>query len=76
MNPSNNMTSAGVAQPQEYVVRTSGTYLVKSGVPAVGPNDRPFFASSGRDRYFTDLTPDVTKKTDRSLDNIYSFQER
>jgi len=55
----------------EWVIRTSGMYnLDASNPPPVGPNDHPFFASCGSDGYFTDLT----KKTDRSMDNMYSFQ--
>jgi prepilin-type N-terminal cleavage/methylation domain-containing protein len=69
MNPTNS------AQPAEYIVRTSGTYLAipTANVPAVGANDRPFFASSGQDGYFSDPT-DPSKASDYAIDNIYSFQ--
>jgi prepilin-type N-terminal cleavage/methylation domain-containing protein len=54
------------------VIRSSGTYSSAGVVPPVGPNDHPFFASAGPDGYFTDLT----KKVERSMDNIYSFQQQ
>jgi len=60
----------------EYVVRTSGTYKARgASIPPVTKNDRPFFASCGPDGYFADLNTDETKRLDRSMDNMYSFQE-
>jgi prepilin-type N-terminal cleavage/methylation domain-containing protein len=61
-------TKSGTLIP--YLIRSSGTYSDAGVVPPVGPNDHPFFASAGPDGYFTDLT----KKVERSIDNIYSFQ--
>ena len=60
---------------KEYIVRSSGTYE-KGKEPAVTRNDRPFFDSAGPDGYFADLNPDPGKRTDRSLDNVYSFQSQ
>ena len=79
MDPSNSGTLA------EYVVRTSGTYLLSNGLPPVGPGDHPFFASAGQDRYFVDLTggpaSDGAQRgfrtaVDHSSDNVYSFQSQ
>ena len=55
---------------REWIVRTSGTYDLKLPVPPVGPNDRPFFASTGPDDCFTD----VMQADDFASDNVYSFQ--
>jgi len=60
-----------------FLVRSSGTYqcdpsgLTGLALPAVGPNDHPFFASAGQDGIFTD----IQAQTDNGIDNIYSFQQ-
>ncbi len=61
---------------REWIVRTSGTYDMAGVVPPVGPNDRPFFASTGPDDCFTDArsTESNLGIDDLASDNIYSFQ--
>ena len=53
------------SKPPEYIVRTSGTFLVgQIAQHPLSPADRPFFASAGQDGDFT-----------KGEDNIYSFQD-
>jgi type II secretory pathway pseudopilin PulG len=55
---------------RDWVVRTSGVYDSAGVVPPVGPNDHPFFASTGPDDCFSD----DQKAADFASDNVYSFQ--